>query len=336
MHMKSICVLRGDGIGPEVIDCAVRVLQAATDELEFVHAEIGRSAYRRTGRFLPPDTLQMMVDSDSCLFGAVTSQTDPCYESPVLEFRSELDLHANVRPIRDVARCHPRAEETDLVIIRENTEGLYTGDEAEDETGVTTLRRVTRRASERIVDFAVDFALRRERTEICCVHKANVLRQSDGLFLSVFEKAMQRYAGRLSSRNQLVDSAAARLVMAPDGFDVIVTLNLYGDILSDVAAAAVGGLGFAPSGNIGPVHSVFEPAHGSAPDIAGKGVANPTAAILSSCLMLDHLGLSAPAESIASAISDAYQNGERTTDVGGVLGSDAFTDRVIERTSGSR
>ena len=329
--MKSICVLRGDGVGPEVIDCATRVLQAATDQLEFLDAEIGQSAYRKAGELLPRDTLQMMADSDSCLFGAVTSREGQGHESPVLEFRKTLDLFANVRPITDIARFNPKAEDIDLVIVRENTEGLYTRDEVEDTAGVTTMRRVTRRASERIVDYAIDYAFRERRSEVCCVHKANVLRQSDRLFLSVFEDAMNRRGKGLASGNRLVDSAAARLVTTPEEFDVIVTLNLYGDILSDVAAAVVGGLGFAPSGNIGPAHSVFEPAHGSAPDIAGDGIANPTAAILSGCMMLNHLGLTAAAADVLSAVSDTYRNGDRTVDIGGVLGSEAFTNQVVKR-----
>ena len=331
MYMKSICVLRGDGIGPEVIDCATRVLQAATDQLEYVHADIGQSAYRNTGESLPHDTLQMMADSDSCLFGAVTTREGQGHDSPVLEFRKTLDLFANVRPVTDIACCNRKAENIDLVIVRENTEGLYTRDEVEDTDGVTTMRRVTRRAAERIVDYAIDYAIRERRSEICCVHKANVLRRSDGLFLSVFEDAMNRRGKGLSSSNRLVDSTAARLVTAPEEFDVIVTLNLYGDILSDVAAAVVGGLGFAPSGNIGPDHSVFEPAHGSAPDIVGDGIANPTAAILSGCMMLNHLELTTAAADVFSAVSDAYRNGERTMDVGGILGSKAFTDRVVKR-----
>lgn len=302
-------------------------MKAVTDDLELVEADIGQEAFRKTGASLPDDTLRTMTETDSCLFGAVTSKGDPRYESPVLKFRNELDLYANVRPIRDVSkRCR---EALDLVIVRENTEGLYTRDEVEDEEGVMTMRRVSRRASERIIAHAIGLAHRGGRKSVCCVHKANVLRRSDGLFLSIFNEAMRRESGRLSWSDQLVDSAAARLVESPEEFDVIVTLNLYGDILSDVAAAVVGGLGFAPSGNIGQSHSVFEPAHGSAPDIAGKGVANPTAAILSAGMMLEHLGMVGEAAMIASAVSRAYQAGDATMDIGGSLGSCAFTEAII-------
>jgi homoisocitrate dehydrogenase len=326
--MKSVCVLRGDGIGPEVIDCATRVLSSVTDDIEMVHADIGRQAYKRTGKHLPDDTFEAMADADSCLFGAVTSESSAQYDSPVLGFRRRLDLFANIRPSRDF--LHPDGTGVDLVIVRENTEGLYTQDEDEDEDGVTTRRRVSKDASKRIIECAVELARNRRRHSICCVHKANVLRKSDGLFLSLFDEAVAKEDDWLSHSDQLVDSAAARIVTNPERYDVIVTLNLYGDILSDVAAAVVGGLGFAPSGNIGPSHSVFEPAHGSAPDIAGMGVANPTAAILSTAMMLEHLGIEDEATRVVDAISAAYMSGARTVDIGGGYGSERFTDKVIE------
>ena len=329
--MRSVCVARGDGIGPEVIDCAILTLEAVTSELEFVDVLIGERAFRESGKRLPDDTMQAMKDTDSCLFGAVTSKDDPGYDSPVLSFRQELDLYANVRPVKDIACASGFSESIDFVIVRENTEGLYTRDETADDGGVTTRRRVTRRASERIVAYAVDLALRTDRHAVCCVHKANVLRQSDGLFLEVFRATMGERGPGLEATDQLVDSAAAKLVTAPHAFDVVVTLNLYGDILSDVAAAIIGGLGFAPSANLGPEHSVFEPAHGSAPDIAGKGIANPTAAMLSGCMMLEHMGMSSEAARIEKAIMDAYRSGFRTVDVGGTQGSTAFTQSVLKR-----
>ena len=325
--MKSICVLPGDGIGPEVVGCAIRVLERVTDQLELYTADIGRAAFHRSGEHLPTDTIAAMEASDSCLFGAATSDEGAGYDSPVLRFRKELDLFANLRPVKNIAKVSTAA--MDLLIVRENTEGLYTMDEHEDDAGVTTRRRVSRSACERIVEKAIGEARRTGRKSVCCVHKANVLRRSDALFLGIFNEAMRREASRLSYSDQLVDSAAARLVESPEEFDVIVTLNLYGDILSDVAAAVVGGLGFAPSGNIGRSHSVFEPAHGSAPDIAGYGVANPTAAILSATMMLEHLGMAEEAAVIASAVSEAYRAGDSTMDVGGSLGSSAFTEAVI-------
>jgi isopropylmalate/isohomocitrate dehydrogenase-like protein len=327
--MRTVCVLPGDGIGPEVVACATRVLGAVTDDLELVEAGIGLGEFKRAGSYLTEDTLELMMSVDSCLFGAVTSVSDPSYDSPVLKFRKELDLYANIRPVRDIVGLSGRA--VDLIIVRENSEGLYTGQEDEDDAGVTTMRRVSRRASDRIVRHSISVAKERNRRHICCVHKANVLRRSDGLFLGTFNGLMAKESDWLSSSDQLVDSAAARLVRNPESFDVMVTLNLYGDILSDVAAGVVGGLGFAPSGNIGPDHSVFEPAHGSAPDIAGKGVANPSAAILAAAMMLRHLGMKEEGIKVEEALCSAYRDGIRTVDVGGDLGSEGFTDTLVRR-----
>ncbi|MCJ2532640.1 MAG: NAD-dependent isocitrate dehydrogenase [Candidatus Thermoplasmatota archaeon] len=326
--MKSICVLPGDGIGPEVVGCATRVLERVTDELELHMADIGRAAFRRSGEHLPTDTLAAMEASDSSLFGAVTSDEGTGYDSPVLRFRKELELFANLRPVKNIAQVSTAA--MDLLIVRENTEGLYTMDEHEDDAGVTTRRRVSKYACKKIVEKAIDEARRTGRKGVCCVHKANVLRKSDGLFLQVFRDIARTHGQGLTFSDQLVDSAAAKLVTRPDAFDVIVTLNLYGDILSDLAAGVVGGLGFAPSGNMGDRQSVFEPAHGSAPDIAGKGIANPTAAILAAAMMIEHLGMTEEAAVIASAVSETYRAGDSTMDVGGNLGSHAFTEAVIK------
>jgi methanogen homoisocitrate dehydrogenase len=327
--MKRICVLPGDGIGPEVIDCAVKVLRAAAKDLEFVRADIGQNALKRYGKQLPDDTLELMKSCDSCLFGAVTSSESLDHESPVLKFRKDLDLYANLRPVRTLVKV-PNRPPIDVVIVRENSEGMYTQDEVYDDKGVTTMRRVTKRASERIVSFAIDHALRACRKKVTCVHKANVLKASDGLFLSTFRDLMKEKGRGLTASEQLVDSAAMKLVTEPGTFDVIVTLNLYGDILSDVAAGVAGGLGFAPSGNIGPKHSVFEPAHGSAPDIAGRGVANPTAAILAGAMMLDHLGMMKEAEVVGQAVAGFYSSGHLTNDLGGRHGSASFTDHVLK------
>jgi len=327
--MKRICVLPGDGIGPEVVSCAVRVLGTVAPGLELLNADIGQSALIRHHSCLPDDTLELMRTCDSTLFGAVTSSPDHGYTSPVLTFRKSLDLYANVRPVRSLVRTSSKPA-IDIVIVRENSEGLYHQPEAVDAEGVTTHRRVTRHGCERIVDFAIEHARGRKRHGVCCVHKANVLRQSDGLFLDVFRERMAT-APDLSAKDQLVDSAAMFLVTEPSRFDVIVTLNLYGDILSDVAAGVAGGLGFAPSGNIGQKHSVFEPAHGSAPDIAGKGVANPTATILAAAMMLDHLGMPREARDVEAAVSETYSSGHLTVDLGGRHGSSSFTDHVVRR-----
>jgi isopropylmalate/isohomocitrate dehydrogenase-like protein len=327
--MKKVCVLPGDGIGPEVTECAVKVLKAASDQLEFVQADIGQSEFRRSGTYLSRDTLDLMKSCDSNLFGAVTSSGSPDYESPVLRFRKELDLYVNLRPVKTLVHVSRRPP-LDVVIVRENTEGMYTQQERYDDKGVTTLRRVSREASERIVKYAIDYARRNGRHKVTCVHKANVLRASDGLFLEIFRELMASEGSDLEASELLVDSAAMKLVTDPALFDVIVTLNLYGDILSDVAAGVAGGLGFAPSGNIGPMYSVFEPAHGSAPDIAGKGTANPTAAILAGALMLRHIGMPDEGQAVERAVSEFYSSGHLTSDLGGRHGSVSFTEYVLK------
>jgi isopropylmalate/isohomocitrate dehydrogenase-like protein len=326
--MKRICVLPGDGIGPEVVECAVDVLRGVTNELEFVFADIGQAAYAKNGSYLPGETLQIMRSCDSSLFGAVTSVEGPEYDPPVLRFRKELDLYANVRPVKTLVQVQNRTP-IDVIIVRENSEGMYTQNEVYDDAGVTTLRRVTRKGSERIVSFAIEHALANGRERITCVHKANVLRASDGLFVNTFRELMKTKGKGLQASEQLVDSAAMRLLTDPSAFDVIVTLNLYGDILSDVAAGVAGGLGFAPSGNVGPKHSVFEPAHGSAPDITGKGVANPTAAVLAGAMMLRHIGLPGHAWRVERAVSEFYSSGHLTIDIGGRHGSKSFTEHVL-------
>lgn len=327
--MKKICVLPGDGIGPEVISCAEKVLLAASDSIEIVRADIGQASFKKTGTYLSTQALESMRSCDSCLFGAVTSVESADYESPVLRFRKELDLYANLRPVRNLVKLAGK-EPIDVVVVRENSEGLYTQQEVYDDKGVTTLRRVSKRASERIIRFAIDFTRANRRRRITCVHKANVLRASDGMFLSMFREIMSAEGRGLEAADQLVDSAAMRLLTTPDSFDVILTLNLYGDILSDVAAAVAGGLGFSPSGNIGEKYSVFEPAHGSAPDIAGKGVANPTATMLAGAMMLRHIGLKKDADVIEAAVGSFYSSGHLTMDLGGRHGSESFTEHVLK------
>lgn len=331
--MKRICILPGDGIGPEVIDCAVQVLWTVTKDLEFEYADIGQTALKKYGKPLPDETLELMRTCDSCLFGAVTSSESGEHDSPVLKFRKDLDLYANIRPVKNLVNV-PNHQPIDVVIVRENSEGMYTQDEVFDDKGVTTMRRVTKRASERIVGYAIDYARREGRKKVTCVHKANVLKASDGLFLSIFRDMMKQSGSGLVASEQLVDSAAMKMVTEPGTFDVIVTLNLYGDILSDVAAGVAGGLGFAPSGNIGPKHSVFEPAHGSAPDIAGKGIANPTATMLASAMLLDHLGMMREAEVVERAVAGFYASGHLTADLGGRHGSASFTDHIMKSISG--
>jgi methanogen homoisocitrate dehydrogenase len=327
--MKKVAVIEGDGIGPEVISSAVDVLRYIDADLDMVAADMGQESYRRNGSFLPQATVELLKECDAALFGAITSPTTyyPDYKSPLLQLRREFDLYANIRPVK---RLHPSIGlvDLDVLIVRENTEGMYSGSEREVPGGVITERKITERACRRIVQKAIELCQAGGRRSITCVHKSNVLRRSDGMFREIFYE--QVGDSGLQGRDLLVDAAAAALVLQPQRQECLVTLNLYGDILSDEAAALVGGLGFAPSANIGDNFALFEPTHGSAPDIAGKGIANPIAAILSGAMMLRFLGMGEKAERIEAAIPVALERGIRTPDAGGRLSTKEFTKDFLE------
>lgn len=325
--MKKVVVIGGDGIGPDVVSSAVTVLKSLNLPIEFVDGEMGYECFRRKGTYLPQSTLDLLEESDACLFGALTTPSDPGYKSPLLFIRQYFDLYANVRPFKRLVPTLGLVD-MDLVIVRENTEDVYTGMEREDKDGVILERRITERACRRIVKFAIGLCEKEGRKRITCVHKANVMRKSDGLFRRVFFEEVKNT--KLIANEMHVDAMAAALIMKPYAYDCIVTLNLYGDILSDEAAALVGGLGLAPSANIGETFGLFEPCHGSAPDIAGKGIANPTAAILSSALMLRFLNESTSAEKIESAVSVAIERGIRTPDIGGSYTTKMFTEALLQ------
>ncbi|MFA5860516.1 MAG: isocitrate/isopropylmalate dehydrogenase family protein [Candidatus Thermoplasmatota archaeon] len=346
---KTVAVIPGDGIGPEVIDAALDVLDALDLDIDYLHASAGLACYQREGAYLPEATLTAVRAADAVLFGAITSPLDvKDYTSVILALRQELDAYANVRPARDYGQpC--KAPGLDIVLVRENTEGMYNALEVEDADGVTTMRRITRRGSQRITRFALELAKKQKRSRVTCLHKANVLRKSDALFRRVFyEEAHALHVERDASLaavgkplrgassqtplpkadDMLLDNAALQLVLNPQRFDVLVTMNLYGDVLSDEIAGLVGGLGFAPSGSYGPRAALFEPVHGSAPDIAGKEVANPTGAILSAAMMLEYLGEAKEARRVEAAVRAALAEG-RTSDAGGELGTSEFTALVV-------
>ena len=327
--MKKVVVIKGDGIGKEVVPQAVRILNEVTDQLELIPAHMGLECNKIYGWFLPPMTLELIKEADSVLFGAITTPiADPNYRSPLLFLRRELDLFANVRPARKILP-NVGVGDLDMVLVRENTEGMYTGLERQEGDTVILERKVSEHACRRVVRYAIELCKRRQLTRIHCIHKANVIRMSDGLFRRVFFEEVEGTG--LEAREMLVDAAAAALITRPKDFQCIVTLNLYGDILSDEAAALVGGLGFTPCGNIGDRYSIFEPCHGSAPDIAGRGIANPTATILSATMMLRHLGLCKEAERAETALRQTYGDGFATADAGGNLTTVSFTDEVLKR-----
>ncbi|MDD1670893.1 MAG: isocitrate/isopropylmalate dehydrogenase family protein [Methanomicrobiales archaeon] len=314
--MTRIAVAEGDGIGREVIPIARRVLETVRPDLEFFTVEVGYGRWERTGEAITPEDIRSLKEADAILFGAVTTPPDPGYRSVVVRMRKELDLYANVRPVK--------GGEADLVIVRENTEGLYAGIEEIRPDQATTVRLITRRGSERIARFACRLA--KGRRHLTIGHKANVLK-ADTLFRDV----CIGIAGEtgVPVREKFIDALCLDVLMHPGEYDVIVTENMFGDILSDVAAYLVGGLGMLPSGNIGDRWALFEPVHGSAPRHAGRNTANPVAAIRSAAMLLGHLGDREDEARIEEAIGRVLAAGKRTRDLGGSAGTREMGEAVI-------
>ncbi len=332
MTKYQICLLPGDGIGPEVIDCAEQVLSALPLDLEFTRAEIGFGAYERIGSPLPDATLQAIRSADATLLGAVTTPPNILgYFSPIVRMRQSLELYANLRPCRSIPHDSSRPN-IDMVIVRENTEGLYSGIERVEENGdrAVTERVITRKGSERIIRKAFEMARFLNRKTVHVVHKANVLRETCGLFRKVALEVAKDYSD-ITMIEMLVDTCAMELVRAPEQFEVIVTTNLFGDILSDEACMFVGGLGVAASGNIGVEASVFEPVHGSAPTLVGTGKANPIATFLAAAMMLDHLNETGTANCLRASVESCIAEAKVTPDLGGTLTTNQMTAQVIER-----
>jgi homoisocitrate dehydrogenase len=330
--MKRVCVIEGDGVGQEVIPAAVEVLRALNIGILFVPAPAGFEHFKSSGCSIPDATLQAVAECDAALFGATSSPMTRVdgYQSPILVLRRRFHLFANLRPIQSLPASFSRRR-IDLLIVRENTEGLYAGRERmEGETAIAE-RVITRRASERIARAAFEQAqARRRQMRVTIVHKANVLKISDGLFREACLRVAREFPD-VSADEILVDAMAMRLVKDPETFDVIVTTNLFGDILSDEASALIGGLGVAPSGNIGARTAVFEPVHGSAPDIAGKGLANPIGAILSGAMLLDYIHLPEASARVRQAVRRTIKRGVITPDLGGLATTRDVTDAIIER-----
>jgi isocitrate dehydrogenase (NAD+) len=292
MSAHRVVFLAGDGIGPEVAGAARDVLAAAAMDIEWSDQDLGLAAFHEHGDALPPETLEAIRDCGVALKGPTTTPIGTGHVSANVRLRKELDLFANVRPVKTVPGLETAyGDDVDLVIVRENTESLYAGLENEVAPGVvTSIKVITDRASRRISRFAFDYAERWGRSEVTAVHKANIMKLADGLFLRCAREVAAAYEGRVTFSDVLVDALCMHLVKTPARFDVLLLENLYGDIVSDLAAGLIGGLGLAPGGNYGEDCAVFEAIHGTAPDIAGKGVANPIAMILSAAMMCHHLG----------------------------------------------
>jgi isocitrate dehydrogenase (NAD+) len=337
MTARRVTLIPGDGIGPEITEAVLRVLDVTGVAIEWDEQTAGVAALESAGSPLPDATVESFRRCGVALKGPLTTPVGSGFRSVNVALRREFDLYANVRPAKTILRGG-RFEDVDIVLVRENTEGLYIGCEAtipmgDDPRAVAQSNAVvTRRGCERIARFAFDYALKHGRRKVTICHKANILKAVSGLFLDTAREVAQDYTGRVEVNDVIIDAAAMKLVLDPSQFDVIVTTNMFGDILSDEIAGLVGGLGLAPGANVGDRAALFEAVHGSAPDIAGKGVANPSALLLAACLMLDHLDEMEAAQRIRGALEATLLDGAvRTPDLGGNATTIEFTDAVLGR-----
>lgn len=326
----TVTLIEGDGIGPEVVAACLRVLEAAGTDFEWDRQMAGQTAVDQGLEPLPDELIDSIRRTGVGLKGPVTTPVGGGFRSVNVALRKTLDLYANLRPVVSLPGVRTRYENVDLVVVRENTEGLYSGIEHEVVDGVVeSLKIITRKASMRIARFAFEYARKHDRKRVTAVHKANIMKLSDGLFLDCVREVAGEYP-EIESDDRIVDAMSMHLVIRPETYDVLVMENLYGDIVSDLAAGLVGGLGVVPGANIGDECAVFEAVHGSAPDIAGQDVANPTALLRSAVLMLRHLEMEESADRIADAAKVVFARGEiRTRDLGGTASTTEFTDALI-------
>ena len=329
----TVTLIPGDGIGPELARATVTVLEATGLSFEWRPVEAGESQIAIHGTPLPENVLESIRETRVALKGPITTPVGGGFRSVNVSLRQALDLYANLRPARSVKGVETRYENVDLIIVRENTEDLYAGIEhMVGADAAESIKIITRFASERIARFAFDYAVANGRKKVTAVHKANIMKLSDGLFLESCRTVAQDFAGRIEFEDRIVDNMCMQLVQKPQLYDVLVLPNLYGDIVSDLAAGLVGGLGVAPGANIGTRAAVFEPVHGSAPKYAGKDIANPTALILSGALMLRHLGEPAAADQVERAVREIIAEGRTVPrDLGGETGTQGFAAAVAER-----
>ena len=328
MAKYTITLFEGDGIGPEITRELKRVFSALGVDIEYEEYPIGQRAYEKYGVLIPQEAIDSIRRNKVAIKAPVTTPIGTGFKSVNVQLRLLFDLYVNLRPAKSMEGIPSRYSDVDIVTFRENTEDLYVGDEYEIEDGFVAKKIITRKNSERIIRQAFEYAKKNNRKKITCVHKANILKKTDGLFLSIFNSIKTDYPDVIAE-DKIVDNMCMQLVIDPNQFDVIVTPNLYGDILSDLISGLVGGLGVAPAANIGEDVAIFEAVHGSAPDIAGKGIANPTALLLSGALMLDYLGESKKAELLRGSIQDAIRRGTVTADLGGSLKTAEYVNELI-------
>jgi isocitrate dehydrogenase (NAD+) len=336
--MSTVALIEGDGIGPEITAATLRAITAAGGDVSWERVDAGAAAAAKHGDPLPKATLDAITRHRVALKGPLATPIGGGYRSVNVALRQHFDLYANVRPVRTIAGVPSRYTDVDLVIVRENTEDLYAGIEHYVDarrSAAESIAVITRFGSERVIAYAFEYARRHGRRRVTLVHKANILKLSNGLFLDVGREVAQRFSD-IAFDDLIVDATAMKLVTAPERFDVIVTMNLFGDILSDLTAGLVGGLGVAPGANMGGLEgadapAIFEAVHGTAPDIAGRGIANPTALMLSAAMMLDHLGQQGAASRLRAGVIAALGDAAtRTGDLGGRADTARFTDAVVK------
>ena len=327
---RTITLLPGDGIGPEVTAATVRVLEALGTDFEWESYVVGAEAVQQGDEPLPAPVIESIRKNQVCLKGPVTTPVGKGFRSINVQLRQALELYANLRPTLSIPGLDARFQGVDLVVVRENTEGLYSGIEHQVVPGVVeSLKIITEKASTRVAEFAFEYARANGRKRITAVHKANIMKLSDGLFLECFRRVAERYPD-IEADDRIIDAMCMNLVIRPEDYDMLLLENLYGDIVSDLCSGLVGGLGVSPGANIGESSAVFEAVHGSAPDIAGLGVANPMALMRSAVLMLRHLELNSEADTLSSALKRVVVEQKiRTRDLGGTAGTAEFTEAVV-------
>src|ERR1700674_529174 len=327
----KVTLIPGDGIGPEVTRATVRILEATGVKFEWESFQVGADAFEKYGEYIPKDVLESIERTRVGLKGPVTTPVGGGFSSINVALRQKFELYANFRPIRNLPHIPTRYPDVDLIIVRENTESLYSGLEHEVVPGVVeSLKIITEKASTRIAKFAFEYARKNQRKKIHAIHKANIMKLSDGLFLRCCRGVAREYP-EITYGEHIMDNTCMQLVMNPYQYDMLVMENLYGDIISDLCAAFVGGVGFVPSANLGETCAIFEAVHGSAPDIAGQDKANPTALLQSAILMLHHIEEADAANRIQNALENVYRHKDKLTrDIGGKAGTSQFADAVIE------
>lgn len=329
--MRTITMINGDGIGPEISESVMRIISASGLNINWDIQTAGEDVIKQEGTPLPQRVIDSIKKNKVALKAPVTTPIGKGFRSVNVQLRKSLDLYANLRPCKNLPSVKTRYDNVDIVVVRENTEDLYAGIEKQvDEDTAESIKIITRKASERICKFAFDYAVKNNRNEVCVVTKANIMKLSDGLFLECYRKIAQDYP-QIKQREILVDNLCMQLVQDPTKFDVLVLPNLYGDIVSDLTAGLIGGLGVAQGANIGVDCAVFEPVHGSAPDIKGQNKANPTALLLSAIEMLKYINEFSYAEKIEKALFETLNAGICTDDLGGSYSTTSFTDEIIKR-----